>query len=296
MVDAAFRGLPAGQGLEPVRTAQVVEVAPLAQLEQAREAAIVIAEAVSVANELRKVVQDKKWSQKYGSREHLTIEALQFVGRFFEVAVRVTSTEYVQFGPDHGFRAVAEAVHATTGKALSRAEAVCMTDEQQWSVRPKYEWVGTWPDKKRKLVGEEKVTHQERMGMAQTRACSRALSNLFRSVVAMGGYAGTPAEGMPNAPEDPRGDDGAPPPESAGYQQPPQPLPPPEKKRGAAAARARITEEQSRDMRCLASEIHGNKAPSVMGKLLETFGYRVTPEVLAKDYEAVMKALEATRP
>lgn len=252
MVDNALPGLPSGKAVERVGP-QVVEITT-ARLEQARQAEVVIREAAKVAGELRKVVEERGWCQRFGAGEHLTIEAWQFIGRFFEVAVRVDSCEFIEIKGDHGFKAVAMAVHAGTGNVLSRAEGLCMTDEPTWKKR----------------------AHRERAGMAQTRACSRALSNLFRSVADMAGYAGTPLDDVPEAP--PMDEFTQPPPQKQAKPQP------------------RISVDQAQDMRSLALDLHGTRAASITGEVLKKFGYRVTSEVLAKDYKAVMKALEETRP
>jgi hypothetical protein len=69
---------------------------------------------------------------------------------------------------------------------------MCLNDEERWSTRPKYEW----QDGKRIRMGEEIVPLFQLRSMAQTRACAKALRNVFAWVVVLAGYKPTPAEEM----------------------------------------------------------------------------------------------------
>jgi hypothetical protein len=285
ILPAALRGLSEGGELS------AVEEYAQARLALARRPQDVIAEAKDVSRRLMEVVFEQGWARAYGgqrkkdelekdfiNRHHLTIEAWQFLARFFGVAVRVVDIQPLRIGDDHGFQATAAAVRISDGAELSRAVGMCMTDEPHWAERPKYEWD---PRERRRMPsGTEPVKHSERAAMAQTRACSRVLSNLFRSVARMAGFAGTPDEEMApvheQAPEEP---------EPQGYRQP-EPLP---VKKGAAVKL--LTQEQRRDIWAMTQELHGKDAEDALRAALQPFGYRGTAEVREKDLPVIQKAV-----
>lgn len=276
VVSASFCGLPEGSELEQTRLAL------------ARQPSVVIAEAQQVAEQLMDVVFQQGWARAYGNqrknesnaefvnRHHLSIEAWQFLARFFNVAVRVESCDFVEFGPDHGFKAVAAAVRVADQAVLSRAIGMCLTDEPHWCARAKYEW----RQGRREQVGDEPVKHAERAAMAQTRACSRALANLFRSVARMAGFSGTPLEET-----DPEGAH-APEPEPE-----PQKQPEPAKK-GAGKV---ISNDQARDLWAQCQELHGKDAKAALRSALNQFGFRGTAEVGVDQLSAIHKHVEQWR-
>jgi len=113
-----------------------------------------------------------------------------------------------------------------TGRELTHADAMCLSDEAKWSERPKYAWVyvlkdgttseedpgaaniewvpnpnkpdGVMPKKVRQLVGSEAPPEFQMRSMAQTRAVAKAHSNVFRWVARLAGCAGTPADELPD--------------------------------------------------------------------------------------------------
>ncbi len=170
------------------------EVAPTT-LSFARAPELVLEDATHAAKLLKGVVDQTNAKITIGKSEHLKIEAWLTVASFYSVVPRVVSHEFIVRGDAHGYEVVAEAVDVATGRALSRAVAMCLNDEENWSSRPKYEWEADAQGKKHKVYkGEVAVPHQQRLSMAQTRACSKVLSIPFRRVVTLAGYDPTPAE------------------------------------------------------------------------------------------------------
>jgi hypothetical protein len=106
-------------------------------------------------------------------------EIVQFCSACFGVTAMVTSTEEVisDHGQELGYVAVAHAIDAT-GRVVSGAEAACMYSELDWEGKPSYQL----------------------RSMAQTRACSKVLCNLFAYVLRMAGFHPTPAEEMGGPP------------------------------------------------------------------------------------------------
>jgi uncharacterized repeat protein (TIGR04076 family) len=72
-----------------------------------------------------------------------------------------------------GYLAGCEVVNRE-GQVVSYAEAACMRDEPNWAKKPRFQV----------------------RSMAQTRASSKALANVFRWVMVLAGLEGTPAEEM----------------------------------------------------------------------------------------------------
>lgn len=163
------------------------------ELQLSRPAETVLKEAEMVAGPWGKKVEQLALYKVIGPSKHLYIEAWQMLGAMYRVTARVKSTNYVQFGDVHGFEAVAEAYHMPTGQVISSAEAMCLSDEENWGPRTKYE---KQQDGKRVAVGFVGTPLQQIRSMAQTRACSKVLSNLFKWVARLKGYQGTPAEEM----------------------------------------------------------------------------------------------------
>lgn len=186
----------------------------------------VLAEASERASVLMQVYEKKKKKLIINDEPYLEIEDWETVGRFYDCIVSVVpdSTKEVAIGDAIGWEAGAEVVHIYTGRRISYADSMCLNDEPKWSTRPKYEYVYvckdgtrsvedpgndkiTWipnpkkpgkkmPKRERKFMGDEPVPRFQLRSMAQTRACSKALSLAFRWVVVLAGFKATPAEEM----------------------------------------------------------------------------------------------------
>jgi hypothetical protein len=193
----------------------------------------VLAEAHRAAAALKRVIDAKPEKILFGpvgkQKQYLTFEDWQTVGRFYGIAPRIVTSRPVTLGMGEatitGWEAVAEAVHVSTGRVVSSADAMCLNDEEKWSARPKYAWVyhkksgGTseadpgkdeliWekgadgkmrPKKERIQAGMESVPQFQLRSMAQTRAGAKALRNALAWVVVLAGYSPTPAEELPEA-------------------------------------------------------------------------------------------------
>lgn len=156
---------------------------------------VVLEEAMTAAKALQKVLAGKKKPVIMNNEQYLEFEDWQTVARFFGVTVRVASTEFLDYGGVKGFLARADALRSD-GQVISSAEAMCMNDEEKWSTRAKYEWQGPSNNRQRVKVGEDPVPLFQLRSMAQTRACAKALRNVFAWVVVLAGYKPTPAEEM----------------------------------------------------------------------------------------------------
>jgi hypothetical protein len=183
---------------------------------------LVLAEAHLAARALQDVIATKSHKVMMNGQQYLEFEDWQLIGRFYGItAGEVGEPEFVEFGPVRGFKV--SSVALWHGREISRATAFCLSDEEKWSTRPKYEyhmvlktgatareedsdksdWV--WeenpnkpgksrPKRQRVQVGEEHVPLFQLASMAQTRANAKALRNVLSWVVELAGYKTTPAE------------------------------------------------------------------------------------------------------
>jgi hypothetical protein len=170
-----------------VRQAEVgVFLPPDIVLENARTAAKALADVLS--NKSKKVIMN--------GEQYLEFEDWQTVGQFYGFTVRTGDAVLVEIDGVKGAKARADLIDLKTGMYLGGAEAYCMRDEDHWHTRPKYEWQGEEPNRKRVKVGDEVVPWFQLASMAQTRAGSKALRNRLAWVVVLAGYKATPAEEM----------------------------------------------------------------------------------------------------
>jgi hypothetical protein len=138
-----------------------------------REPSVVLAEASRAAQALKGVIDNKAKKVTFNGKTYLEFEDWQTVGRFYGVTAKATETRFVEYGEASGFEATAIATDGR-GMEISRAEAMCLNDEPNWSRKPLFQL----------------------KSMAQTRAMAKALRNVLAWVVVMAGYAPTPAEEM----------------------------------------------------------------------------------------------------
>ncbi|MCJ7663060.1 MAG: hypothetical protein MUO24_02330 [Desulfobacterales bacterium] len=195
----------------------------MVEMRLARPPAEIMADAEEAARVLVSVVSRKPRKVMINNEQYLEFEDWQTVARFYANTVRVAWTRFLDLGGVRGYEAGADVLDRN-GRVVSSAEAMCLNDEERWSARPKYEYqyvlkdgtkmtddppsnMITWepnpdkpgksrPKKERTLVGEEKVPFFQLRSMAQTRACAKALRNVFAWVVVLAGYRDTPAEEM----------------------------------------------------------------------------------------------------
>lgn len=164
-----------------------------AQLMVSRPPEIVLEEAMKAARALKTVIDGKARKVIFNGEQYLEYEDWQTVGRFYGITVKVMNVAFVEYGAIKGFSARAVALRSD-GAEISAAEAECLTDEEKWSTRPKYEWRETNGKRERIKIGEEHVPLFQLKSMAQTRACAKALRNVLAWVVVLAGYRPTPSE------------------------------------------------------------------------------------------------------
>jgi hypothetical protein len=155
-----------------------VAVPPPDALSIQRAPEIVLEEAQRAAAAIAKVIEAKPRKVQFNGKTYLQFEDWQTLGRFYGVTAVARSTKFVEFGDDEyairGFEATSDALLVSTGQIISSAEALCLSDESNWSSKPLFQL----------------------KSMAQTRACAKALRNVLAWVVVLAGYAPTPAEEM----------------------------------------------------------------------------------------------------
>lgn len=137
----------------------------------------------------------------FGPSRHITRPGWQLLGAMYRVTAGTVdgSLKFVDYGGAEGFECTAEAIYVPTGKRISTAVGMCLTDEDNWDTRPEYKW--NEDTKRREKTGEDLRVPLYQLGsMAQTRACSKVLSNLFAFVAIMAGCSGTSAEEMAASP------------------------------------------------------------------------------------------------
>ncbi len=259
--------MPESEALTPT-SVDLVEFGTFRKPEHALAEAELVAKAFALrAERLNLFVQ-------IGPSKHLKIEGWQMLAMMYRVSAGIVSTKYVTFGEFEGFEATAEAIYVPTGHRISTAEAMCMNDEDRWDMRPEYEYI----EGKKTQVGEVEVPLQQLRSMAQTRACSKVLSNLLRFVAVMAGFAGTPAHEMTG---------------SNGSAATPASAP---QRTGAAAPTDPISEKQLGRLWAIAR--NAGKSDEAVGVVLEHFKYstaagvrEAAARVQRKDYEAICAEL-----
>lgn len=193
----------------------------------------VLNDAQRAATALMAIVANKKHKLVFNDEQYLEVDDWQTIGAFHGCTADIEWTRPITIGDAQGWEARAVLVDRN-GRILSHAESMCLDDEDKWSARPKYEWVymlksgGTsvddpgpdeiiWednpnkpgrkrPKKERVLTGEVSVPQFQIRSMAQTRALAKVHSNVFRWVVQLAGFRGTPAEELPVSLEPQDGD------------------------------------------------------------------------------------------
>jgi hypothetical protein len=161
-----------------------------------RNPEIAMKEAELVAAAFRLRAEKLQLYKQIGTSKHLLIEGWQMLASMYRITASITSTRYVEFGEVNGWEATAEAIHIPTGQVVSRADAICLSDEDNWGPRPKYDWKEVDGKRVKTQIGTVPTPTQQLRSMCQTRACSKVYSNLLKFVARMAGFAGTPAEEM----------------------------------------------------------------------------------------------------
>lgn len=172
------------RGLAPIEGGLTVIGSPQQILKQHQE----------VADLLMRFVEERELFQQIGKNKHILIEAWQFCAHFYGITAKERHTEpYVdEISGAAGFKSTADVVMIHSSQVISSASALCLNNEDNWNERPKYKW----ENNNRTQIGTVRVPSQQLASMAQTRAISKALSNVLRFVVVLAGFSSTPAEEM----------------------------------------------------------------------------------------------------
>jgi hypothetical protein len=100
----------------------------------------VLIEAQQAAAALQRIISTKLKKVVFNGEQYLEYEDWQTLSHFFGYVPKVETTEFVNFGDVQGFKASAILLNEHTGMIVSRAESMCLNDEENWGPRPKYEW------------------------------------------------------------------------------------------------------------------------------------------------------------
>lgn len=253
--------------------AQVVEFGTFRDPEQA------LIEAELVAKAFARRAAGLNLFKQIGDSKHLKIEGWQMLAMMYRVTAGVVETTYVEVGQFSGYEATAEALLIRGSdlppQRISTAQAMCLNDEERWDVRPEYKWEIKDGRNVKTQSGETSVPLQQLRSMAQTRACSKVLSNLLKFVAVMAGYAGTPAEEM------------------TGNEQPHGNAPAVQQPQRTQNSNGIVSDKQVGRLWAIA-KTH-NKSDEAVGVVLEAFNYSTTDGVRAAadqikkaDYDAIV--------
>lgn len=227
-----------------------------------------------VANLLMDFVEKRQLFQQIGKNRHIYIEAWQFCGHFYGITAKERET--VPFLDEltgaAGFKSTADIVLINSGQVISAASALCLNNEDNWNERPKY----AWENGNRTQVGTTRVPSQQLASMAQTRAMSKALSNVLRFVVVLAGFSTTPAEEMTGDEHDQRH-----------ASEKPNGREPERKSNGGGKV---ITEPQRRRLFAIAKEVGCpmNEAAAIWIKA----GFDVVANITQDKYDAIVKSVQ----
>lgn len=132
---------------------------------------------VAVADELSRVIRDKKLTTLISGKDHVRVEGWTLLGSMLGVFPVTEWTRPVTDGEGKqiGWEARVEA-RTRDGAVIGAAEAECLRSESLWKSRDDYAL----------------------RSMAQTRATSKALRQPLGFVMTLAGFEATPAEEMPS--------------------------------------------------------------------------------------------------
>ena len=146
----------------------------------------IVQDAQNKADMLYNVVEKQHLYQEIRGKKYLQLEAWQTLGKFCNVIGEIEWVKPVDLWDTKGFEARAMIkltevsideegrTHIKVGDTIAVAESMCMSDEPNWQGKPIFQL----------------------KSMAQTRALSKAYRSCLSFIVALAGYAATPAEEM----------------------------------------------------------------------------------------------------
>ena len=146
----------------------------------------IVQDAQNKADMLYNVVEKQHLYQEIRGKKYLQLEAWQTLGKFCNVIGEIEWVKPVDLWDAKGFEARAIIkmtevstdeegnTHTKVGDTIAVAESMCMDDEPNWQGKPIFQL----------------------KSMAQTRALSKAYRSCLSFIVALAGYAVSPAEEM----------------------------------------------------------------------------------------------------
>lgn len=143
---------------------QIISEEPKAIIEHGRRGAVM----------LKRLIEGRKDKVTIAGKTYLQFQDWQTIARFYGSTASIEWTKPLMKGEVvFGWEAKAQVLNSR-GLVLSNAESSCSRDEPTWKDRPDFQL----------------------RSMAQTRACAKALRNVYSWVAVLAGYEGTPAEEM----------------------------------------------------------------------------------------------------
>jgi hypothetical protein len=244
----------------------------------------VMREAELVAKTFKARADQLQLYKKIGPSKHLLIEGWQTLAAMYRVTAGLVEDRYIEFGDAHGFEAMAEAIFVPTQQRISTAKAMCLSDEENWGMRPKYEW----KNNERVHVGFTPTPLQQLRSMAQTRANSKVLSNLLKWVARMAGFAATPAEEIPDGDggKESRSQNIRPPQQK----QSPPPTQPQHQTKTENGTPAKINTKQLQRIFAIAHT--ANKSNEEVRNICKYFGFPTPDDVTVDKYDAICAEIE----
>lgn len=140
---------------------------------------VVLGEAKKAATALTAILAKKPKPVMIRGKQFLEFEDWSVLAKFYGVVAKVIDSKYVEYGTSKGFESIAVAFHIHSGQEISRGYGMCTSDEKIDDGKTRADW-----------------SLQRLRSFSQTRACSKALKQVFSWVAVLGGYAPQPAEEM----------------------------------------------------------------------------------------------------
>jgi hypothetical protein len=249
---------------------QIAESNALAEFGSFRSPDAALREAQQVASVFGRKARAMQIYKKIGESEHLMVEGWQMLAAMYRVTASIESTRYVEYGDAHGWEATAAAIFVPTGQQISKADAMCLDDEDKWGMVSRYEWQDGPNGREKVKIGDVAKPLQQLRSMAQTRAQSKVLSNLLKWVAKMAGFAATPAEEVTHE-------------HSAGHAQTSNP------QRTERAGNI-ISEAQTK--RLYAMSRSANRSEEEVKTILQHFGFSHSSEITRDKYDAVCAEIQ----
>ncbi len=131
----------------------------------------IVRQATAIANELKKVIEERELFTKISNRRHVRVEGWCLLGTMLGVFPVPVKVEALADG--RGYLAQVEA-RTMSGAVVGSAFAICTREERNWADRDEFAL----------------------LSMAQTRATGKAMRLPVGFVVTLAGYDATPAEEM----------------------------------------------------------------------------------------------------